>query len=237
LSALFLTKYRHIFFDLDHTLWDFEANSVETLHELFDDFELAQKTRTEHAEVFIERYVYHNERMWDLYRKNRMSKSRLRKARFEAALQDVGNADKRLAKELGFAYLERCPQKTKLHEGAMEVLENLANDHVMHILSNGFHETQLVKLKAAKLEPFFRHIITSEKANAKKPDPRIYAFAEKLTGAQASESVMIGDNLEIDVKGALDFGWSAVHFNPHEPQSNGHCVSSLRQLPALLRGE
>lgn len=232
-----MTKYQHIFFDLDHTLWDFESNSIEALNELYARYGLAERTNSPSAEAFIARYVHHNERMWGLYRENRMSKGRLRKARFEAVLSDFGLNDKRLAKEIGEAYLDVCPRKTKLNDGALEVLEDLKNDHVLHILSNGFHETQLLKLEASGLAPYFTHVITSERASAKKPQKRMYEFAEKLTGAPKASTLMIGDNLDIDVAGALDFGWKAVHYNERADRSDDRVVHRLVDLIGLIRGE
>ena len=232
-----MTRYQHIFFDLDHTLWDFHANSVEALGELYHSFKLNELTKASTSEVFIERYIHHNERMWGLYRENRMSKGRLRKARFEAALEDFGLNDKRLAKQLGDAYLDVCPRKTKLNDGAIEVLDDLRKDHELHILSNGFHETQLIKLDVSGLAPYFKHVITSERASAKKPNPRMYEFAERITGAPKQQSLMIGDNLDIDVAGALNYGWEAIHFNEHVAASDDRSVNRLIDLIELIRGK
>ncbi|MEQ9188477.1 MAG: YjjG family noncanonical pyrimidine nucleotidase [Cryomorphaceae bacterium] len=226
-----MSKYKHIFFDLDHTLWDFHTNSVEALEELFVSFDLSNVTKVSSSKYFIDRYIFHNDRMWDMYRKNRMSKSRLRKARFEAALKDVGLDDKKLAKQIGMAYLDVCPRKTKLNEGAMEVVLELKKNHVLHILSNGFHETQLVKLECSGLAPHFENVITSEKAGAKKPSPRIFQFAERVTGALKTESLMVGDNLEIDVKGAHAFGWDAIHYNEMEVT---HIFPAVKRLPDIM---
>lgn len=228
-----MSKYRHIFFDLDHTLWDFHSNSVEALHELYVEFDLEQSNAPS-GQYFIDRYVFHNERMWDMYRQNRMSKSRLRKARFEAALLDIGIDDKKLAKRIGEAYLDICPRKTKLNDHAMEVVQELHGQFTLHILSNGFHETQLVKLECSGLAPYFKEVITSEKASAKKPNPRIFRFAEQLTGAKKEESIMIGDNLDIDVHGALDFGWDAIHYNEFDEKHDLPSVTKLDELPALF---
>jgi putative hydrolase of the HAD superfamily len=226
-----LTRYKHIFFDLDHTLWDFHANSVEALGEIYTLFDLASKSKSPSSDFFIGRYIHHNERMWSLYRQNRMSKSRLRKARFEAALRDVGLDDKRLAKELGNAYLDICPRKTKLNDDALHVVETLSRRYTLHILSNGFHETQMIKLECSGLKPFFTQVVTSELANARKPQQRMFEFAEVRTGAQKSESLMIGDNVEIDIQGASDFGWDVIHYNEDGEE---HDYPSVRRLVEIL---
>jgi len=236
-----LTNIKHIFFDLDHTLWDFERNSLETLGELFHQFRIADRARREvTSEFFVQRYVMHNERMWAMYRENRISKSRLRSARFEAALRDLGIEDKRFAKEIGEAYLASCPQKTALKPGAMEIVEALNEQYQLHILSNGFHETQLIKLASSELDVFFDEIITSERANAKKPNPRIFEVANQVTSSAPHESIMIGDNIGIDVLGALQMNWQAIHFNDREEESSielpgpYHEIRALKELGPLL---
>jgi len=234
LSVPFLTNIKHIFFDLDHTLWDFHANSLEALAELYLMFELEERAPKFNSDFFIERYVFHNERMWAMYREDKMSKSRLRKARFEYALRDMRIEDKSSAKEIGNAYLEICPRKTKLNDGAIEVLEALKDHYNLHILSNGFHETQLIKLEQSGLMPYFQQIITSEKAAAKKPNRRMFDYAQVHTGAMPKETLMIGDNLEIDVIGALDYGWDAIHYNTTGIRHEYKSVQTLLEIPGLL---
>lgn len=195
-------------------------------------FDLASMSAYAKREFFVERYVFHNDRMWDLYRQNKMSKSRLRKARFEAALQDIHVNDKRLAKLLGEAYLEICPRKKKLNEGALQVVQALSKNHVLHILSNGFHETQHIKLRESGLAPYFSEVITSERAGARKPNYGIFAFAERLTSAAKSHSMMVGDDYNIDIKGAIDFGWKAIHYNPNADESKDS--ATIKYLPQLL---
>ncbi len=229
-----MTKVKHIFFDLDHTLWDFHSNSVETLGELYSIFHLDERAPKFDANHFIDRYVFHNERMWEMYRNDKISKSRLRKSRFEYALRDMRIEDKKLSKDLGDAYLDICPRKSKLNEGAIEVLEILKDKYILHILSNGFHETQLIKLEQSGLSHYFKQVITSERAAAKKPHSRVYDFAQVQTGAQPKESMMIGDNLEIDVLGAINYGWDAIHYNIHDEKHDHKSVKSLLEIPALL---
>ncbi len=229
-----MTKYEHIFFDLDHTLWDFHSNSVETIEELFIVFDLAAKSKVSSSQYFVDRFVYHNDRLWDLYRRNRMNKSRLRKARFEAALRDIGLEDKKLAKQMGLAYLERCPRKTKLNGDALEVVAALHKHYTLHILSNGFHETQLIKLSCSGLADYFDHVITSEKANSRKPNARMFEYAERVTGASKEVSLMIGDNVEIDIKGAHAFGWDVIHYNEEGVEHTFPSIRKLKELPDLL---
>jgi putative hydrolase of the HAD superfamily len=229
-----LDRIQHIYFDLDHTLWDFEANSRETLDELFDHFEIASMCKAK-KDDFIDRYVHLNTKYWALYRENRISKARLRTVRFETTLKDFGINNKPLSRAIGKKYVEDCPKKTRLNEGAIELLDLLKDKYPLHILSNGFHEVQLVKLKASGLDVYFDQVITSEMANAKKPNPRIFQFANKRCQTTAEESLMIGDNLEIDVRGAVDYGWKAIHYNPSKISHELLSVDSLLDISALLR--
>lgn len=228
-----MAKYRDIFFDLDHTLWDFDANSKETLGELFIELSLSERTRV-NFDYFFERYITHNERCWDLYRQDRISKSRLRSARFEFALSDIGIKDKKLAKRFGDLYIEHGPKKTKLVEGAAQILKQLRSEYKLHILSNGFHEGQLTKLKFSGIHDYFDHVITSEKASAKKPNSRIYDYAQSVTAALPESTLMIGDNLEIDVIGAISSGWDAIHYNPKGVVHDYKSIKDLAELSAIL---
>lgn len=226
-------KLGHIFFDLDNTLWDFDANSKACLHELFEEFKLATLGHMS-ADQFVANYIRHNDRYWALYRENKISKSRLRVARFEIALSDHGVRDKQLAATIGEAYLDQCPYKTKLIDGAREVLDALHGTYHLHILSNGFEEAQSIKLDQCNLRSYFDVVLTSEGAKAKKPSPQIFKQAMRMAGAQASACWMIGDGLDIDVRGAQKVGWKAIHYNMHGISHNEPQVSRLEQLPDLI---
>jgi len=224
----------HIFFDLDHTLWDFEKNSSESLRECYRHFNLAEKSRGQSEDVFIETYLGHNDRLWGLYRQNKITKSRLRKARFERTLQSLRIQDKDLPLKMDALYMSICPRKKELLPGTLDILHHVKDNYHLHILSNGFHETQLIKMNNSGLDKFFLQIITSERAGAKKPDPRIFRFAESITGATTQNSLMIGDNLDVDVKGAVDYGWKAIHFNPGKIDHSFEEVGELLELKKLL---
>jgi len=228
-----LTEVQHIFFDLDNTLWDFDANSRETLHELFAAFNLALHCDVS-SDRFVERYLFHNDRFWDMYRQNRISKNRLRRVRFEVALEDIGIADKQLAREVSEAYLDRCPQKTKLIDGAVEVLHFLKDHYTLHILSNGFHDVQLTKLSGSGILACFKEVVTSERASSKKPQKRIFEYAMNAISAQASECLMVGDSLDIDIRGALDNGWLAIHYNPAKLDHEHRSINELKELIGIL---
>ena len=166
-------KYKHIFFDLDRTLWDFESNSQETLLELCKKYNLSEKGISDYEE-FIKTYKIHNEELWDLYRVDKISQKDLRRERFQRALADYRIIDPILAERIGEDYINVCPKKTKLYPYTLEILDYLKQKYTLHIITNGFDKTQHIKLEYAKLNPYFSQIITSEKLGVKKPNPAIF---------------------------------------------------------------
>lgn len=231
-----LDNIKYVFFDLDRTLWDFEANSKATLEELFAEFNLKKKLGVGGAE-FIREYKRINEIFWTDYRNGVIKKEELRYARFEAALKFFGHNDHDMASEIGELYISRSPRKTGLVEGSIEILEYLKTKYELHIITNGFEEVQHIKMESSGLSPYFGHVITSEGAGAKKPSKVIYDYSEKLTGAKPSNSIMIGDHYEADVFGALNAGWKAVLYEPNEIRKenvNYHHIHHLKELKELL---
>ena len=210
-----MKRYRHLFFDLDHTLWDFRSNSREALRELVDVHGLVARGIPS-AEAFIEAYEEINHALWAEHGAGRMPKEVLRVMRFRAGLQRFGITDGRLPGRLSEEYLERCPRKTALMPGTIEMLHAAAPNHRMHIITNGFELTQATKLKSSGLEGLFDHVITSEGAGAGKPDPRIFAKALKLAKADPASSLMIGDSITADMDGARAAGMDQAHFHPEE---------------------
>ena len=229
-------KYKHIFFDLDMTLWDFETNAREAYHEIYQKFEL-QKRGINNIEEFISNYFVHNDRLWDLYRKGEIEKEILRSLRFELTLKDFGIDDKKLSEDIGLDYITISPQKTNLFPNAYEILDYLHPKYPMSIITNGFEEVQFTKLKNSKLDKYFDIVITSEEAGCKKPEPGIFEFALKRAGAKPEESLMIGDDPEVDVKGAENAGIDGVFFNPKKLNLNGsirYQIADLIELKTIL---
>ena len=155
-------EYKHIFFDLDHTLWDFETNSHETLMDLFDAFSFLGN---HHNKLdFINRYNYHNDIYWEQFRKGELSREDLRHIRFRTTLNEFEIQDEELVKKLAVAYLEILPTKTNLFHDTIEVLEALVKKYSIHIITNGFEEIQYKKIKSSGIEKYFKYVITSESA-------------------------------------------------------------------------
>lgn len=230
-----MSNYRVLFFDLDHTLWDFATNAGETLGELFDVFEL-QSLGIPSAAIFMERYTVINDQMWADYRANRIDKAALRSGRFEKTLSSFAIEAPELADQIGTYYIEHSPRKTHLFPHTHTTLDYLAANYELHLITNGFEEVQHVKITESKLAPYFSKMITSERAGVKKPDKGIFLHAMKETGAKRKESLMIGDNLEADIAGARRIGMDQVFFNPHK-QAHGErptfeidCLSQLRNF-------
>lgn len=228
-----MEQIEHVFFDLDRTLWDFETNSEATLKELFAEFGLTDRLGVSDDD-FITEYKRINEIFWEDYRNGVIKKEELRYARFEAALKFFGHADRNMAAEIGEQYIWRSPRKIGLVDGSIEVLEYLRPKYQLHIITNGFEEVQHIKMTSSGLSPYFKHIITSESASAKKPSPVIFEHALDLAGAMSQNSIMIGDHLEADVQGALKAGWKAVFFEPAKPKETETDYLHIHHLKELL---
>lgn len=231
-----MSRYKHLFFDLDHTLWDFRSNSRETLRELYQHEDLL-RAGIPTAEEFIAAYEEINHAMWASYAAGRIPKEVLRVLRFRDTLALFGIKDGALASRIGHAYTDRCPQHGRLMPGALQMLRTLQGEHRMHIITNGFDEIQGVKLERSGIASFFDVVLTSEKAGAAKPDVRIFAEALKRSRATALESLMIGDNVEADMLGARQAGWDHVHYTAETAPDREatHRIAHWDELVALLR--
>lgn len=224
----------HLFFDLDRTLWDFDTNSRLALSEIFQNKALHNSLGVEFDE-FYDTYVIENEKCWDDYRIGAMSKEVLRFERFLRTIQRFDRNDKELAIEMGDLYVATSPLKTALMEGTQEVLAQLKDKgYRMHIITNGFEEIQHVKLKNTGIDHFFEEIITSERAGVKKPHEQIFHHSLKLAKASANDSVMIGDDLPVDILGAKAVGMKQVYFNPKAEPHQEEITKEIQSLKEML---
>jgi putative hydrolase of the HAD superfamily len=206
-------KYKHLFFDLDHTLWDFEANSRQTLLELYDTLQLAARGVTD-FDLFHRQYLVHNDKLWSRYRNGFIKVDELRWKRMWLALLDFKIADEALARQMGVIFLDQLPTRNILFPYAKEILDYLtAKNYELHLITNGFEKTQHSKLKNSGLDVYFKHVITSEGSNSLKPHKEIFDYAFAKTNAQTHESIMIGDTLEVDILGGINAGIDQVHVN------------------------
>jgi putative hydrolase of the HAD superfamily len=230
-------KYKHLFFDLDHTLWDFETNSAQTLKALYDEYNLHKFNITSFT-VFHKFYKEHNQRLWDRYSNGLIKQDELRWKRMWLTLLDFKIGDEKLAKEMSARYLTILPDQKALFEYTFEILEYLIKkNYQLHIISNGFEEVQYNKLKKAGIKKYFTEIITSEGSNHTKPQKEIFYYAINKAGASLKESIMIGDNLEADIQGAINAGMDSVFVNHIDAVAHLHptfTVSHLKELELIL---
>lgn len=231
-----MNRYRTVFFDLDHTLWDFEANSYATLAHIYQVYKLDHIGIAD-FEAFYQVYRAHNERLWDRYRKGFIKREELKWKRMWLTLLDFKIANEGLAREMAAVFIELLPRQQQLFPYAIEVLEYCkSKNYVLSLITNGFEDTQWKKLEATGLSGYFTHVITSEKSNSVKPEPGIFEYALSLSDSKAGQALMIGDNLDVDIAGAKGAGIDQVYFNPeqvehkYKPTFEIACLSELKGI-------
>ncbi len=224
---------KHIFFDLDHTIWDFDRNAQETLLELYEVYQL--KTLGLHsAQDFIDRYTENNHRLWAQYHLGEISKETLRAERFRNTFIELGVSPEQVPQQFEDDYVRISPTKTNLFAGAEKVLGYLQKKYQLHIISNGFKETTLTKMEVSGLNPYFTQVIISEDVGVNKPNPTIFEHALTKAAAEKQESIMIGDSLEADIRGAQAFGLKAIFFNPLNVEKPADVTWQISNLEELL---
>jgi putative hydrolase of the HAD superfamily len=230
-------KYKHIFFDLDHTLWDFNANAKSALTDLYALFELDTKV-TAPFEDFYNKYLYHNEILWDKYHNGLITAEDLKWKRMYRTLLEFKIGDEPLSKALSGKFLELLPTKKILFPHTTEILDYLLNKkYVLHLITNGFEKTQWSKINNSGLTKYFTHMITSEASNSLKPKKEIFEYAMNKAGASLKESIMIGDNLDADIQGAINAGMDSVfvnHINATAHIQSTYTVYHLKELELIL---
>lgn len=226
---------KHIFFDLDRTLWDFDRNSEAALRHILESEELIPQVQS--FERFHKVYIQQNAHLWKLYGKGKIKKDELRYERFRAAFRKFKLHDEALVQRVGDAYVEISPRQTLLFPNAIETLKELKKmGFHLHIITNGFKEVQHIKLENCGMHAFFDVIICSEVIGKNKPDPAIFKYAMKEAGATPENSLMIGDDYHIDVAGALQVGMHAIHFEPEGRNRYNYdwLIRDLAHLPEMI---
>lgn len=223
---------RHLFFDLDRTLWDFDRNSEESLIELYHDFRLVEKG-IRNVEVFLEKYYMHNHYFWSEFRKGNIDALSLKSTRFQYTLSDFGIDDQFLSMKLSEDYLDKLPGKGNLITDTLEILDYLKNRYSLHIITNGFKEVQHRKMKVSGIHHYFEVILTAEEAGTAKPDKLIFEKALEQASALAGESVYVGDHFESDMVGARNAGMQTVFYNPEEEEHEVEVTHEIRKLMEL----
>lgn len=230
-------QYKHLFFDLDHTLWDFETNSKETLKELFLLHDLYSTVTTD-FDAFYNSYSAHNKKLWDRYHHGFITQAELKWKRMWHALLEFKIGDEKLSKMLSEDYLERLPVKKALFPHTVEVLDYLTQKgYVLHLITNGFDKVQSGKLESAGIGHYFNSVITSELACCLKPQKAIFDFAIGKAGCCYAESLMLGDNLDADIQGAMNAGMDTVFVNHIREETNikpTYIIHHLKELEQIL---
>lgn len=220
------THIKDVFFDLDHTLWDFDKNSELTFDGIFS---------RNHPEVeikdFIEKYVPINQACWKLYQYDKITHEELRynrlKHSFDAINYSISDTE---INKISDEYITFLPENNHLFDGTIELLEYLKPNYNLHIITNGFAEVQFKKMTNSKIASYFLTVTNSEMAGVKKPNPVIFDYALNLAKAKKENSMMIGDSLDADVQGALDAGLDAIYFNENRDSVQDH----IKQINHLL---
>jgi len=225
-----MSKYKHLFFDLDGTLWDIHRNAELTLRQMFVQFGIDEAL----FESFNKAYLKHNARVWAMYREGTMSKEELRTARFSRSMDDIGfeyNAE--WMEQFAAAFVEQCPRQPHVIPSALEILKYLEGKYTMHIITNGFKEIQGIKMDGSGLTSFFVHNINSEDVGVRKPNPKIFQYAFELAGTSAEESLMIGDDWDADILGARGVGMDQVFLKFDDHRHNVHPTFTITELIEL----
>jgi YjjG family noncanonical pyrimidine nucleotidase len=225
--------YRHLFFDLDHTLWDFDRNSAESITEMYETHRLAD-LGVPSADAFSQQFIAINHQLWDDFHRNLIDHAYIREHRFPMVFRALGLSN---GPDLNEVYLRLLSQKSHLIESARAVLDHLAGRYQLHIITNGFDDIQAVKMANADITGYFTHVVTMERAGAKKPDPRIFDYALRVSGASATESLMLGDSYEADILGAMNAGLHTVFYNPTgkpAPRPPTYNIQHWQELMAIL---
>jgi putative hydrolase of the HAD superfamily len=229
--------YKDLFFDLDHTLWDFETNSKETIQELYNTHRLVDHGIVD-FDGFYATYSAHNHRLWDRYTKGFIKQEELRWKRVYLSLLDFKVANEPLAKEMSQAYLEILPNKKHLFPYTIEILEYLKQkNYKMHLITNGFESVQFKKIENSGIADYFIEVITSESSNSLKPHKDIFEYALRNANATVAESIMIGDNESADIQGGINIGMDTIFVNhiqvePTVPAT--YTITHLKELENIL---
>lgn len=225
-----MSKYQHIFFDLDNTLWDFDRSSILAFDKIYDIFKLINYG-IPNASHFHHTYFEHNNRLWELYRQGKIDKEFLKIERFRLPLKDYGIVDEKLATDLGESYTDYAARLVALVPNTMEVLTYLKEkDYNIHLITNGFLEVQSIKMEASGLDKMIDNSFVSEVVGFKKPDHRIFHHAMEKVNASLEECVMIGDDLSVDIIPAKEIGMTHIYFNRKKISHNEQLDYEIKDL-------
>lgn len=231
-----MKTYQHLFFDLDHTLWDYDRNVAESLSELYQIYGL-RDLGIPTFEKFFDAFHEINVQLWDWYNIGKIDKHDLRKERFPRIFTHAGGNKVAIPLEFEEDFMHRTSSKPHVLPYSKEILTYLKEKYRIHLITNGFIESQAKKMSSSGLNDFFELIVTSETTGHKKPDPRIFHYAMEQLSTQPEKCLMIGDNPDSDILGAKRAEIDQVFFNPERKKINltpTYTIFHLRELEGLL---
>jgi len=221
-------KYTHLFFDLDNTLWDFDTSSRLAMHKTFMHYQLDRQCAL--FPFFFDTYSRINILLWDEYKKGKLIKKELVRQRFQMTFDEM-NITGIDAVSVNTFYLEEMPHQGRLMPGAEEMLVYLKKrGYTLFIITNGFREVQYKKLEVAGIAKFFEKVFISEEIKATKPSREIFEYAVKSANARKNRCMMIGDDFDADIVGAISFNMDAVYFNPKKLPVGGTIINNKHFL-------
>lgn len=221
-----------MFFDLDNTLWDHRANSEKALKSIFEEQEITQRFDLSFDEwhpVFYEK----NEVLWALLRDKEINKDQLRERRFTKPFAFFDIDEPELCQFFDAEYLERMKHQTGLVEGAVQLLDFLKPNHILHIITNGFEEVSTHKVENSALKGYFTTLTCADEINVRKPDPKIFDHALNKAGAAKEDSLLIGDDLVADIVGAIEYGMDTIFLNVFDEHFTFENVPQVKKLEEI----
>jgi putative hydrolase of the HAD superfamily len=225
--------YKHLFFDLDHTIWDFKRSSEEAIHEVYEKFHIGTLGKVSYEE-FMNAYRRINGNLWRAYNQGEINKDGLRERRFKQVLQHLGLEEVFEFQLMETHYMSSCPKKPHLVEGALELLRYLDwRGYELHIITNGFEETTHQKLESSGISRFFKTKSTSDGLKATKPHRAFFEKALSMARSEIQESLVIGDNLDTDILGAQEMGIDHVFYNPDQHKHGKEVMMEIQHLDEL----
>lgn len=231
-----MTKhYSSVFIDWDDTLWDFHANAYIALEKAYERHNLP--LYFDSFQHFYTLYEERNKELWAEYAKGQITKEYLQKERFLYPFKAIHKANEVLAEKVGTDFLELTILQNKLVTGATELMEYLSQKYSIVLVSNGFKEVQYRKIASSGLQHYITHVVLSEEIGVQKPNKQIFEHALKLINKTNSEVIMIGDNLETDIKGAANIGIDTIYLSKNIPSTIGyptHTVQTLSQIMNII---
>ncbi len=228
-----MKNIKHIFFDLDHTLWDYDTNASATLKQLYENYQLSNHLSVD-AAGFVQSFFKTNDQLWAKYNIGEIDRDTIRNSRFEMVLNAAGCKVQLDHLGMNDYFLYHCPRQTRIIDGADLILDYLVKKYELSIITNGFNDVQSVKLEACGLAKYFDKVFTSESAGFKKPSPEIFDHALGEVGFSKEECLMIGDNPKTDILGAENAGITPIFFNP-TGQLKSTCEYEISHLSELMR--